>query len=163
MLAAGEERFPLPALEVYRPDAHSKNAPLAGEEIKPEDVQQAVGEKVERLLGMLSRFHGVTNPGKKLGIVTGGQSFTAEMAPQVAARLGLAPEDPAAQATLQAIAAELYEWAKTQPKEAGRFGLKVNASKGELILVCRAPQPVLKPGSKGGAKRSDGGGRSKKR
>jgi hypothetical protein len=68
----------------------------------------------------------------------------------VAARLGLPPAAPASQATLQALAAELYEWARTQQDEAKRFGLKVNRVKGELTLVCRAPQPLLKREDKAG-------------
>jgi 3',5'-cyclic AMP phosphodiesterase CpdA len=131
----------------YRPDAHSRHAPLPDEEIRLEEVQQATGERVERLLGMLGRSYGATNPGMMLGVVAGGNAFTPEMASQVAERLGLDPEDPKARATLQALAAELFEWAKAQPQEAARFGLSENtergAKTGEMTLTARAPRPVL--------------------
>jgi hypothetical protein len=132
------------ALEEQRPDAHSRNAPLPGTPIDPAQVQVAIGEKVERLLGTVARWHGVVQPDSRATVLTADGKFDPQLAAHLAKRLNLTLADDESRGVLDQLGGELRAWVRDQPDEARRRGLEL-APDGSVTLLCRALKPVLPP------------------
>jgi hypothetical protein len=125
-----------------RPDAHSRHAPPPGSPVDLEQVRVAVGEKLDRLLGTMARWHGTVQPEERPRILTAGGEFDAAILPHVVRQLSLAAGRPETAAALRQLGREFHQWVKEHPEEGRRRGLELRPT-GEVVLVPLVVQPIL--------------------
>jgi hypothetical protein len=108
---------------------------VASVKTQPSIVQEAISERMLRLLGTIARVAVAHKPGLHRVIVVSRQR---ELSPQVVVglveRLGLSEHRNAYKDALRALAVDLYNWAKADPMPSDAFKVLVDSKTDEVVV-----------------------------
>ncbi|MBI1934496.1 hypothetical protein HYS30_02405 [Candidatus Peregrinibacteria bacterium] len=130
------------AREVRHLDVTSSHVPHPDEPVNLEQVREAIGERLHRLLGTVARWHATIEPTcRQIQVLANGE-FISEVSQGLMERLHM-EESATARKAIVELAEEFSRWAHDCP-DRDTYGIEV-ASQDQVFIRCPDLKPILGP------------------
>jgi hypothetical protein len=110
-------------------------------------VQEAIGERLVRLLGTVARQRATRKPAlDRVVIISGKRTFVPDVEIGLTRRLGLSSsKKQSVREALRRLAIEFHDWARDNPAGRSELGLEFDNQTNDLLIQCPDLRPVVGP------------------
>ncbi len=109
-------------------------------------AQEAIGERLVRLLGTVARQHIAREPSAhRVSIMTSPQAFVRDVEFGLRRRLGLSESKEGYRDGLTSLAADFYKWVLDNVDDRKALGLELDFKTGEVFIRCPDSRPTVSP------------------